>query len=346
MQTFSLAALRMRPGRADLREFKRAALAAGVPRRDAAAPSFRGGCTAVGVAVFTFAMIVMTIVGFVIDGLSWPVFFLGLFTLFMLFGAVLIIARVHMPRAMARLWRERFQLARLAEANNSTYTAVADTRPDGPGLLLGMSDRIYDVVATRTTPQIVVGNLVYKQDTSRGGAIDHLWGFVSVQLERRFPHTILDSSSNNGLSGEVLPNPYVSGAIQLEGDFAKHFRLYCPRGYNADIRFLLTPDLMVDLIDSGAAFDVEIIDDRIFFYKPRGLALGRETEWKLINRMLSRVAADMARRAHRYTDDRTFDGSVAPQGARMQRVNLLPWLVGTFLVLMAGWLISMVVQMS
>ncbi|MCW4457185.1 hypothetical protein [Microbacterium sp. MPKO10] len=346
MRRFDTAWLRYRPSGAERRAFRRDALARGVPRTDPAAPSLRGGCTVLLIVPFALLMVLFTIAGFSIDGVSGTTIGLTIVTLFMLLGTVLIVGRVRFPRSGRRLWRERLILARFAQANGSTYTPVADTRPDAPGLLLGMSDRIYDVIATGSAPQIVIGNLAYKQETSRGGAIDHRWGFISVQLERSFPHTILDSTTNNGLSGQAFPNPYVSGAIQLEGDFPKHFKLLCPVGYNADVRYLLTPDLMVDLIDSGSAFDVEIVDDRIIFYKPLGLALANEREWMVINRLLQRVAADMARRAGRYSDDRTLDGSVAPQGVRMQRVNLLPWLIGTFVVLAVGWIIGLVVQLT
>ncbi|WP_166982878.1 hypothetical protein [Paramicrobacterium fandaimingii] len=344
MRRFDTSWLRYRPSRAELGAFRREAIARGVSRTDAAAPSFRGGCTSLLIVPFTLATVLFSIVGFSFDGVTGVTIGLAVFALFMALGTVLIVGRVRFPRWGRRLWRERLLLSRLADANDSAYTEMADTRPGAAGLLLGMSDRIYDVIATRAGPQIVIGNLAYKQDTSRGGAIDHRWGFISVQLERRFPHTILDSRTNNGLNGQVFPNPYKSGAIQLEGDFPKHFRLLCPVGYNADIRYLLTPDLMVDLIDSGSAFDVEIIDDRMLFYKPLGLALGSEQEWAVINRLLQRVAADMARRAGRYSDDRTLDGSVAPQGVRMQKVNVMPWLIGTFVVLVGGMIMGMMLR--
>ncbi|WP_143741361.1 hypothetical protein [Paramicrobacterium agarici] len=344
MQTFVLDALNARPNRAALRQFRQAARAAGVPSRDAAAPSFRGGCTALLMVPFALLVVGFAVVGFVIDGFSGPVIFVSVIALLMVLGSVLVVARIRPPRIGRRLWRERFVLARLAEQNNSTYTATANAQPGTPGLLLRMSDRVYDVVTTRSAPRVSIGNLAYRQDTGRGGAIDHRWGFISVQLERRFPHTILDSRSNNGLNGQVFPNPYRSGAVQLEGDFPQHFTLYCPAGYDADIRYLLTPDLMGDLIDSGSGFDVEIVDDRIIFYKPLGLALADEREWAVINRMLSRVAADMARRAGRYSDDRTLDGRVAPQGVRMQRVNVLPWMIGAAVVLMGGFALAMVLQ--
>ncbi|WP_167132829.1 hypothetical protein [Paramicrobacterium chengjingii] len=344
MRNFDTEWLRYQPTRTELRAFRRNARDGGVPSADGAAPSVRGGCTTALMVPFSLAVVVFSLVGFGEDGITGLTIGLAVFALFMVLGTVLIVGRVRIPRFGPRLWRDRLRLARLADANDCTYTPFAESSHGAVGLLLELSDQIYDVVTTRESPRISLGNLAYKQETSRGGAIDHRWGFVSVQLERTFPHMILDSRTNNGLNGEVFPNPYRGGALQLEGDFPRHFTLFCPAGYGADIRYVLTPDLMTDLIDDGAGFDVEVIDDRIIFYKPLGLALGREREWQLVNRLLQRVAADMARRAGRYSDARTVDGRVAPGGVRMQKVNVLPWMIGTALVLIVGAVLTQVFQ--
>ncbi|WP_437583684.1 hypothetical protein ACSAGD_00195 [Paramicrobacterium sp. CJ85] len=344
MRAFRFDALQVTPTRAEVREYRRAASAAGVPNKDVTAPPFRSGCTTFVALVFVLVVFALAITGFAIEGLTWATFGVGLVALFFGLGGWVLAAQIRFPRRGSRLWRDRLRLARLAQTNGCIYTPVASGLSGHPGLLPSMGERFSDIVQTPEAPHITIGNLAYQQRTSRGGATNHTWGFITVQLDRRFPHTILDSRTNQGFSGGALPHQYQGGAVQLEGDFARHFWLFCPAGYDSDIRFLLTPDLMADLIDEGSSFDVEIIDDRLLFYKPGGLILGDAQEWRVINRLLARVGAGMRKRSGRYTDDRSLDGVVAPQGARMQKINLLPWIIGTFLVINAVYVIVLLVQ--
>lgn len=55
--------------------------------------------------------------------------------------------------------------------------------------------------------------------------------------------------------------------IDLESDFSKYFTLYAPKGYDADVRYIFTPDIMMSLIDESHHFDVELIDDKLYFYQ-------------------------------------------------------------------------------
>lgn len=343
MHNFDLSALDSQPSRRDVRLFRSNSIAAGVPRTDAAAPSFRGGCTSLLVVPFAIAIVAFALVGFAEEGFTLRTIVVALVSVLMVSGAVLIVARIRLPRLGSRLWRDRMRLNALSADNGCAYVPVTTASTRHTGLLFDARPTLYDVIASRQKPAIEIGNLSYQQNTGRGGAIDHHWGYICVQLERSFPHTILDSRTNNGLQGQQLPVPYRGGAIQLEGGFPKHFTLYCPSGYGADMRYLLTPDLMADLIDEGSRYDVEIIDDWMIFYRPLGFQLGKKDEWHAIQHLLDRVAADMRKRTGRYSDDRSLDGSVAPHGLRMQRVNVLPWIIGSTVVIFAvGFLLDAV----
>lgn len=312
--------------RADLRSFRHTARGTGVPRLDSATPSFRTWLT-VGLVVLAgipFALVPLVVVA--TEGLSVMSVLFVLGGGFLTFGLTLIVGRFRWPRWGSRLWRERFLIARLAERNGAFYTAARST-PWSPGMLFSRGDRrrIFDVVHF-AVGNWSVGNLSYLKQLPRGGAEQHLWAYVDVSLPRRFPHIVLDSLSNNGLRGRELENPYNGqGAITLEGDFSRHFRLTCPPGYERDALYLLTPDLMAVLIDEGADFDLEIIDDRMFLYRPRLFSLADPREWQRIQRILDTIAGSTQKRTLNYRDERVGSfraNTITSQGSRLSSPNV------------------------
>ncbi|MEO7546479.1 MAG: hypothetical protein ABIT21_09370 [Terrimesophilobacter sp.] len=75
------------------------------------------------------------------------------------------------------------------------------------------------------------------------------------------PNMILDAKSNNFLWTNLPQNFSRNQVLSLEGDFDKHFTLYCPKEYEHDALYVFTPDLMTRLIDHAAGYDVELVDD-------------------------------------------------------------------------------------
>lgn len=100
----------------------------------------------------------------------------------------------------------------------------------------------------------------------------YTWHYAGLRLPRQVPHLVLDSTSNNSalMSRALISNlPVVisnSQRISLEGDFDKYFTLYAPKQYDVDVRYVLTPDVMAALVDKSSHFDVELVDDMVFFY--------------------------------------------------------------------------------
>ncbi len=86
------------------------------------------------------------------------------------------------------------------------------------------------------------------------------YGQVTIPLKKAMPHIVLDAKGNNGFFGATsLPEGFdKSQVISLEGDFDKYFTLYGPEGYQTDVRYILTPDVMQVLIDHARGRDVVI----------------------------------------------------------------------------------------
>ncbi|RLP83130.1 hypothetical protein D9V34_07815 [Mycetocola lacteus] len=195
------------------------------------------------------------------------------------------------------------QLRRFAR-DNDLGTAPASLNPRLPGMPFTegtgvvASDRL---LAGRGQRYFELANLRFTTGTGRSARIHH-WAFLAVRLSAHLPHIVLDARANNRL-GTTLPLSLARDQIlSLEGDFDRHFTLYCPRAYERDALQLLTPDLMALLIDHAAPFDVEIIDDYLFVYATRPL------DAHILERLLDvgdTVAVPAAAQGAHYRDERS-----------------------------------------
>lgn len=141
-------------------------------------------------------------------------------------------------------------------------------------------------------------------------------GFLAIQLERELPQYVLDARTNDeGMVSSIIM-PIAGGQqISLEGDFDQHFTLYGPAGYEAEARYVFTPDLMGLLIDETGDLDVEIVGDRLYVYARGGFDLSSPAVWGRLDRIRAVVGAKTLRQTGRYTDDR-------PAGAGGRRLRL------------------------
>lgn len=117
---------------------------------------------------------------------------------------------------------------------------------------------------------IRIGDWEYIRDwDGRHSRSAYTWGYVSVPLATTVPHIVLDSRRNQRVTavgaGASLTRSQV---LSLEGDFDRHFTVYCPDGYGADALYFLSPDVMAGLVDTAAEWDVEFIDDQVVFFRP------------------------------------------------------------------------------
>lgn len=175
---------------------------------------------------------------------------------------------------------KRYRLHRFAEANSMQYIGTVHD-PDFPGMIFHEGDsRVAQQVIRGERPRLVeFGNFQYSTGSGKNRTT-HEWGYVAVKLDVPLPNIVLDASGNNSLFGSNLPNSFNKRQrLGLEGDFDKHFSLYCPEGYERDALYLFTPDIMAHFIDNVAQLDVEIVDYWLFLYTSREASTLEAATW-------------------------------------------------------------------
>lgn len=111
----------------------------------------------------------------------------------------------------------------------------------------------------------------YKYSTGSGkNESDYESQVMELKLPRKLPHMIIDSLVEDGEnSRSTLPINFAkSQKISLEGDFHKYFDLYAPDKYGITALTILAPDAMEALMHHAALCDIEIIDNKLYFYWP------------------------------------------------------------------------------
>ncbi len=173
-----------------------------------------------------------------------------------------------------------YRLDWFARSNGMTFMPRLNS-PALPGMIFGLGrDRhALDLVRGQSPRFVEFANYRYTTGSGRSSTT-HRWGYVAVKLDTPLPHIVLDALSNNGLFGSNLPLRFTRDQrLGLEGDFDKHFALYCPQGYERDALYLFTPDIMARFIDNAAALDVEIVDDWLFLYARRDFSTLDPATW-------------------------------------------------------------------
>jgi len=287
-----------------------------------------------------------------------------------LVGVVLIV--VQQSRAATR----RYRLDRFARANGMRYLPQVPG-PSYPGMVFGFGRdrRSLDVVRSEGTRRVEFGDYRFTTGSNKHRRT-HRWGYVAVKLDTPLPHIVLDATGNNSLFRSNLPTSFrKEQRLGLEGDFDRHFALYCPEGYERDALYLFTPDVMTRFIDNAAELDVEIIDDWLLMYTKRRVSTTDPETWEWLFGAVGAVV-DKVGQWERWRDDRmlpaasgddravsarTRDGrraaslpftppvgvqrpprGVAPQGRRLK--VRFPWLMTGLVVLAfaAPWLLGLV----
>lgn len=173
----------------------------------------------------------------------------------------------------------RYRLSRFAQANGMHYEAkVAD--PPLPGMIfsLGRSRQSTDLVRGTTPRFVEFGNYQYTVQSGKNSTT-YRWGYVAVKLDVPLPNIVLDATGNNGFGSNLPASFQKEQRLSLEGDFDRHFTLYCPEGYERDALYLFTPDIMARFIDNAAQLDVEIVDDWLFLYTQRKVSTLDPATW-------------------------------------------------------------------
>jgi hypothetical protein len=221
----------------------------------------------------------------------------------MLVGGVILIwfyIRVTVRRGTPR---RHYRLADFATENGMSYH---------PGPLSGrhltpLSERgrltLTRVMRTRSPRPIEYANYELQTGTAgeTGGRNTQFGGLCAIRLSTNLPHIVLQARSRTNLSAQAVPGR--AQRLSLEGNFDDHFTLYCPKEYERDALYLFTPDVMARLIDRVHEFDVEIIDDWLFFVTSRDVVTLQPQTWDgLVD--ASTALTDKITRWERWRDDR------------------------------------------
>lgn len=234
------------------------------------------------------------------------------FTIALIVVAVILAILTISQFASQRIqWRRWFRLNRFATANDLAFE-INPAVPAYPGMIfqIGNARVLAERVSRLDDPFLDIGQ--YKYTTGSGkNKTTHRWTYLAVHLDRHLPQIVLDSRENNFLTSNLPVKFSHTQELELEGDFNKFFRLYCPNGYETDALYLLTPDLMKKLIDKSGNFDVEIVDNWMFFYSTGFLDLSVESVLSHIFDVARSVGRSMISKSERYADSRVDSQIVA-----------------------------------
>jgi len=299
--------------------------------------------------VFVVGPILVALVGTAVTGGNGSALVLLPF-LAVLAVAVLLVTAI--ARGVGGAAERRYRLDRFARANGMTWhPGFAD--PALPGMIFGLGhDRGTHDLVRRDSPRFVeIANYTYETGSGKNEQT-HRWAYVAVRLDTPLPHIVLDAVGNNGLfGGSNLPLSFDRHQrLSLEGDFDRHFALYCPEGYERDALYLFTPDVMARFVDNAAALDVEIVDDWLFLYSRRDLSTLDPATWQWLFATIDAIDDKLAQWA-RWRDERLAEApaptasgvplltpppaGVASEGRRLRRG--FSWVTALFVVLYAGW---------
>lgn len=216
-----------------------------------------------------------------------------------------------------------YRMHHFAAANGLDYRAEVP-KPGLPGSAFRVNgeDRVItDLFSTRDGRPVQFGN--YRAEIGSWAAPRRVRiGFIRMMLDHPMPHFVLFGGGGLGKVADPLSGLFGRRqAVSLEGDFDRHFRVFAPEGYGADVRFVLTPDFMAALVDGAQGFDIEMIDRDLYLYAPAPFDFEQFPTHARIRHTLEVIGSRTLRRTRGFTDDRVAEprsGSVAPQGRRMR----------------------------
>lgn len=158
--------------------------------------------------------------------------------------------------------------------------------------------------------------------------------FVAVDMPKALPHVAIDRRNNSFNVGDDFER---SQRYSMEGDFDKYFTVYCPKGYERDLLYFLTPELMQALVEMNKDFDAEIIGKKLYFYQGGNKTYTAES-LQAIFKLISLIGGEVAENTHRYVDARAADGQTT--AAQLKRRTIAWASVAVALIYIGALLIA------
>lgn len=139
---------------------------------------------------------------------------------------------------------------------------------------------------------------------SRGeqrATIQRPFAFIELPLPSAVPHIVLANRKRS-----IIPTLGLgrgAARMDLEGDFAKTFRLIVPEGYQQDALYIFTPDLMARVLDLGSGAEIELVSDRLSVYLPSSTRFDRAETMTAALTLAEEFHRRFALRTALYRDD-------------------------------------------
>ncbi len=135
--------------------------------------------------------------------------------------------------------------------------------------------------------------------------IQRPFAFIELPLPAPVPHIVLANRKRS-----IIPTLGLgrgAARLDLEGEFAKTFRLLVPKGYQQDALYIFTPDLMARVLDLGSGAEIELVSDRLYVYLPSGTRFDRAETMAAAITLAEEFHRRFAARTELYRDDDAGD---------------------------------------
>jgi hypothetical protein len=151
----------------------------------------------------------------------------------------------------------REMLEQIAKSLGFTYAPSAPIESVSGALFsMGHSRKIFDVLSG-TYRDFPARAFTFQYTIGYGkGSHTYMKTVFSIAYPSALPHILLDSRDIFGSIATGVPSDVE--AVELEGDFGKHFKLYVSKGAQIEVREIFQPDLMQLLIGKYSDSDFEI----------------------------------------------------------------------------------------
>lgn len=159
---------------------------------------------------------------------------------------------------------------------------------------------------------------------------------IEVTLPRTLPHLVIDSLVEGGhFLTSTLPIDFdTSQRMRLEGDFYKYFEVYAPKAYSVSALSIIAPNVMLTLLRQSALCDIEIIDNKLYFYWPE-LPYSQadyKNAFETVEKVLADIGDDLATKDIFSTNEQ-MELHAQPHGVRLKRRGIPLGLVLLLLIL-------------
>lgn len=218
----------------------------------------------------------------------------------------------------------RVKIAAFAWRNGWAYAdKLQDTRRPGAAFTRVVRGQERAVVAC--DDERMPFELGMHHSVSRGeqsATVQRPFAFIELPLPTSVPHIVLANRKRS-----IIPTLGLgrgAARMDLEGDFAKTFRLIVPEGYQQDALYIFTPDLMERVLDLGSGAEIELVSDRLYVYLPASTRFDRAETMAAAVTLAEEFHRRFAARTELYRDDNA--GEIAARagvavGLRGQRLG-------------------------